>query len=279
LGEIVNRNYGWIGGTYRVFGDDALPWALANSTALSPVLADLVRRDWQYMDAKTLKASLESDLWKSRDFSRRQGALERLLYYYPTEAREQVRKLVARPFVSWAVAQGMAFELMQTQQDTVATGLYARFRKRHSKAQAQYVADLIVGYAFTMSVDHPPRYVQRAPRLLELLFPHYDPNHPFEPYVNTSEGAAEYVWALTAFHYKWLRPLILSLFNSCVRYTGSQDAESVDELAVKCCQALHGFRASSSPAVYLRRRVQKLKQTDPAYATYLANALDGKFQP
>jgi len=60
---------------------------IVNSPIESPVLAEEVRRDWGNTDSEGLKFSLLDDLKSPKDSLRRDGALERLQFYYPETYR------------------------------------------------------------------------------------------------------------------------------------------------------------------------------------------------
>ena len=73
IGRIVNRPY------HAISGENSFT---VNSPVHTPELKQLAVADWQDLDAAKLKASLLKDL-KSKDQFRREGAADKLDYYFP----------------------------------------------------------------------------------------------------------------------------------------------------------------------------------------------------
>lgn len=266
IGDIANRDNAW-----------ADRWGIAASPVLSADLASRVREDWSGVTSSGLQRSLMHDLWNSRSQSTRIGALERLLYYYPAFARQQVGKLVTRPFISWEVADGCAFALMDTRADSEAKSILDSFRRNHSQTENRYLADCIVSVAFTQSDSNLPKWQERAVELLRRFFPKYKPAHPLACHVNSVDQAQDLVRVFWEFDYPWLRRSNLLLFHKCVAFRGEQDRDSVDKLAVACLGALHG-RQAKAVARYLRNRIAQLTRpgsddTEQSWAAFLNRGL------
>lgn len=264
---IVNRDNPWaVADLYGPTGGPSA--ALYASPTVCPQLASTVRGDWR--SATSLRAYFLGDLWGSRAQSRRLGALERILFYYPQLGKRQVNRLVRRPFVAWPLADKCAQSILDAPTIPGARAALRAFRAKNPKAQTQFVADLIVANAFTKSNGKPRKWQKRAPVILMKLFRTYKANRPVACWVNELQDAKQLVLTLHEFPYPWIPAEIARLFHHCIESpVPSEDVVSMDEFAISCYLGLFGTRLNEAPKRYLLARIAHLTKAGASEADRL----------
>lgn len=133
LGQIVNRPLTVFGPVVKD-GSGYIRSTSLNSPVESPALAQAARKDWRTLTLKEHEDQLVAEAWKPDSLGSQagpsEGAIQRLLYFYPEDGQSVAVALLKRPLVDADVQ----LAVIQLQMEPVEEQLseIKRFRARHS---------------------------------------------------------------------------------------------------------------------------------------------------
>ncbi|HEY3227219.1 MAG TPA: hypothetical protein VGK61_09530 [Planctomycetota bacterium] len=244
LGQIVNRQFNAI--RYQ-------PTLIikVNSPTYSKALLAAVRKEWLDLTPEKHRESLVSDVRTPDSPYRREGAIQRLTYYYPEAAEKLVLDQLAKPaYCVFRVDDFVREKLYATDDPKEWKRLFEEWVKKEGAAFKEgLLLHLLEDVEACAEWKAEPGKVRAA------LFPGVDPAKPFYPEAVTQSDQARFIDALGRFHSSAGDAAVLELFKGLGQ---GRFVEHGDEyFALACMGYLIGRGQDGLFKEYCARRIPK----------------------
>jgi len=256
LGQITNRRL--LAARYQPSG-----CMVINSPTQYPALAKAAREDWHELTAETLEQSLLEDLIDKSAFSRGDGALQHLMFYFPIRGQEAVERLLDREVLDLNSIYQFAFDDLAKATNEERQSLVAEFKQRQG---TKYWHGLFVILNEHRTGEDPQAKGERdlAATLLHDYF-----NEDKERKVE-SVGVVDFytqkelIDALSAFQWDGLNAKLLRVFRSVAVETPVRVGGRIEraDLALSCSKRLIHQGYDKEFSTFFSMVIEQLKRDD-----------------
>jgi hypothetical protein len=232
-----------------------------SSPVETPALAAAVRKDWARLSSEQHKQSLIEDAMNKSPFEA-YAALKRLLYYYPEDGEQLAQRLLDRPWYDGhKLWNFIVTKLVKEQNPEKWRGLIDRFREENGTPASDAIPFRLHWIYWRVRKDEKLVGEKAiAAKILQELYPKYDPDQP--PFINATETEEQtaLVQALSAFRSEKFDSAVLKLLRSIdlEKYEVKRRIDA-DHLALTCMGRLLGKGFDKEFATYCERRIKDLQ--------------------
>jgi hypothetical protein len=272
IGQIVNRNLNAV--RYQMTAS-----IVVNSPIQIPALAKAVKQDWGGLTAKEHEHSLYQDALRLTLYQHAlrlnfldigQGALVRMLYYYPSTGRPLALKLLNQPLFDFRMIYDFFDKKLVPAAPDQWAGLLKNFKQAYGEGSYRgLLGDLI--WESTFPNPHYPtpqmnaeweRAKHVASKILARFFPGIDPYNP--PFLNAVDfdDQQRLVEQLASFEWKELDDAIYQVYQRAIILKPSDMGSQIerDDLALACAEHLAGKGHDDAFFSYFEQRLSAAKR-------------------
>jgi len=256
LGQIVNRRL--LAARYQPSG-----CMVVNSPTQYPVLARAAREDWRDITTEGLEQSLIEDLTEKSAFWTSDGALEHLLFYFPSRGREAVERLFDRDVLDLNSLYDFALRELPHATTQGQKKLIADFRREHG---ANYWHGVYLILSRCSEDETPERAVERkvASELRSRLFSGQEPVEARALDIVDYETQQRLIDSLAAFQWDNLNSKLLTVFRRAVAdiplSVGGRIGRA--DLALSCARRIIHQGHDEEFAAFFATVIEQLKRDD-----------------
>jgi len=245
LGQIVNRRFNAI--RYQ-------PTAIimVNSPTYSKALLAAVKKEWSDLTPEKHRQSLIADVKTPDRPDRREGAFQRLAFFYPESVEKLVLEELAKPTYCGLRVYEFVCELYAADDPKEWKRLLEERVKKDGEAIKDGALVKLLDDRGGSDVDRRGRKSLPA-KVLGGLFPAVDPGKPFYPEAVERYGQANLIDAIVRFHSPPVDAAVLEIFKRLG--DGRFGPGSDDHIALTCMRYLIGRGHDRLLKEYCARRI------------------------